>query len=133
MKPFKLTCLLTLLVLANNVPAAEERQAPSNALSNPLKPRTDLNPALTYWQAFAARPELVAPALADLLALDDASFRELFSGSPIKRIGVNRMMRNCLIAAGNSGDPTLRPAIERHLESDDPVVADAAKWASERL
>ena len=84
-------------------------------------------------KAFAARPELVAPALADLLALDDASFRELFSGSPIKRIGVNRMMRNCLIAAGNSGDPTLRPAIERHLESDDPVVADAAKWASERL
>lgn len=54
MKPFKLTCLLTLLVLAHNVPAAEERQA---APSNTLKPRTDLNPALTYWQAFAARPE----------------------------------------------------------------------------
>ena len=84
-------------------------------------------------KAFAARPELAAPALADLLALDDGSFRELFSGSPIKRIGVNRMIRNCLIAAGNSGDSALRPAVERHLESDDPVVADAAKWASERL
>jgi epoxyqueuosine reductase len=84
-------------------------------------------------KAFAARPELAAPALADLLALDDRSFRELFSGSPIKRIGVNRMIRNCLIAAGNSGDSALRPAVERHLESDDPVVADAAKWASERL
>ncbi len=60
-------------------------------------------------KAFAPRPELVAPALADLLALDDASFRELFSGSPIKRIGVNRMIRNCLIAAGNSGDPALAP------------------------
>ncbi|MFL6722816.1 MAG: tRNA epoxyqueuosine(34) reductase QueG [Sphingomicrobium sp.] len=84
-------------------------------------------------KAFAPRPELVAPALKDLLALDDASFRELFSGSPIKRIGVNRMIRNCLIAAGNSGDPALRPAVERHVESEDPVVADAAKWAMERL
>jgi epoxyqueuosine reductase len=84
-------------------------------------------------KAFAPRPELVAPALADLLALDDASFRELFSGSPIKRIGVNRMIRNCLIAAGNSGDPALRPSVERHLDSDDPIVADAAKWAIERL
>jgi epoxyqueuosine reductase len=84
-------------------------------------------------KAFAPRPELVAPALADLLGLDDAAFRELFSGSPIKRIGVNRMIRNCLIAAGNSGDPALRPAVERHLDSEDPVVADAAKWALERL
>jgi epoxyqueuosine reductase len=84
-------------------------------------------------KAFAPRPELVAPALADLLALDDASFRELFSGSPIKRIGVNRMTRNCLIAAGNSGDQLLRPAVERYLLSEDPVVADAAKWALERL
>ena len=84
-------------------------------------------------KAFAPRPELVAPALADLLALDDAAFRELFSGSPIKRIGVNRMIRNCLIAAGNSGDPALRPAVERHLASDDPVVADAARWAIARL
>ncbi|HXG80999.1 MAG TPA: tRNA epoxyqueuosine(34) reductase QueG [Sphingomicrobium sp.] len=84
-------------------------------------------------KAFAPRPELVAPALADLLSLDDPSFRKLFSGSPIKRIGVNRMIRNCLIAAGNSGDPALRSAIERHLGSEDPVVADAAKWALERL
>jgi epoxyqueuosine reductase len=84
-------------------------------------------------KAFAPRAELVAPALADLLALDDAGFRELFSGSPIKRIGVARMTRNCLIAAGNSGDPALRPGVEQHLSSDDPVVADAAKWALERL
>ncbi len=84
-------------------------------------------------QAFAPRPELVGPALADLLALDDGAFRQLFSGSPIKRIGVNRMIRNCLIAAGNSGDAALRPAVERHLASGDPVVADAARWAIERL
>jgi epoxyqueuosine reductase len=84
-------------------------------------------------KAFAPRAELVAPSLADLLALDDRAFRELFSGSPIKRIGVNRMTRNCLIAAGNSGDSALRPSVERHLSSDDPVVADAAKWALARL
>ena len=84
-------------------------------------------------KAFLPRPELVAPSLADLLALDDAAFRELFSGSPIKRIGVNRMIRNCLIAAGNSGDPSLRPAVEPHLTSEDPVVADAARWAIDRL
>ena len=84
-------------------------------------------------KAFAPRAELVAPSLADLLALDDRAFRELFSGSPIKRIGVNRMTRNCLIAAGNSGESGLKPAVERHLSSDDPVVADAAKWALARL
>ena len=84
-------------------------------------------------KAFMPRAELAAPALADLLALDDTAFRELFSGSPIKRIGVARLTRNCLIAAGNSGDPALRAAVERHLGSEDPVVADAAKWALERL
>ena len=84
-------------------------------------------------KAFGPRPELAAPALADLLALDDTSFRELFSGSPIKRIGVNRMIRNCLIAAGNSADVGLKSSIERHLSSEDPVVADAAEWALGRL
>ena len=83
--------------------------------------------------AFAPRAELAAPALADLLALDDASFREMFSGSPIKRIGVARMIRNCLIAAGNSGDAALLPAVERHRDSDNPVVADAAEWAAARI
>ena len=83
--------------------------------------------------AFAPRAELAAPALADLLGLDDASFREMFSGSPIKRIGVARMIRNCLIAAGNSGDPALRPAVQRHVASADPVVAEAAAWAIARL
>jgi epoxyqueuosine reductase QueG len=56
-------------------------------------------------RAFLPRAELVAPRLAELLALDDATFRQVFAGSPIKRIGRNRMVRNCLYAAGNSGDP----------------------------
>ena len=82
---------------------------------------------------FVPRAELTAPKIADLLALDDAAFREVFSGSPIKRIGRNRMVRNCLIAAGNSGDATMIAHVEPHLADTDPVVADAARWAMERL
>jgi epoxyqueuosine reductase len=80
-------------------------------------------------RAFLPRAELAAPRLEDLLALDDAAFRSLFAGSPIKRIGVDRMIRNCLIAAGNSGDAGLIPAIARHLGHCDPAVAEAARWA----
>lgn len=83
--------------------------------------------------SFAPRAELTAPELGDLLALDDAGFRQVFSGSPIKRIGRDRMIRNCLIAAGNSGDATLLPAIEALLGDSDPVVAEAAEWARGRL
>ncbi len=83
--------------------------------------------------AFAPRAELTAPELADLLALDDAGFREVFSGSPIKRIGRDRMVRNCLIAAGNSGDPALRPAVAALVTDPDPVVSEAADWALMKL
>ncbi|GAC1405025.1 MAG: tRNA epoxyqueuosine(34) reductase QueG [Novosphingobium sp.] len=84
-------------------------------------------------KAFAPRAELTAPRLADLLSLDDAAFRALFSGSPIKRIGRNRFVRNCLYAAGNSGDPALVEAVTALLADDDPVVAEAAAWARVRL
>jgi epoxyqueuosine reductase len=84
-------------------------------------------------KAFLPRAELVAPRLADLLDLDDLSFRELFSGSPIKRIGVARFLRNCLIAAGNSGDTSLLPRVDALTQHDDPVVAEAAAWALRRL
>jgi epoxyqueuosine reductase len=84
-------------------------------------------------RAFLPRAELVAPRLADLLALHDAAFREMFAGSPIKRIGVKRMIRNCLIAAGNSGDPSLEPSARAHLASADPVIAEAAAWAVAQL
>lgn len=83
--------------------------------------------------AFLPRAELTAPKLADLLSLDDAAFRALFSGSAVKRIGVKRFIRNCLYAAGNSGDAGLIPHVAAHLASDDPVVADAARWAMTRL
>ncbi|MBA2635247.1 MAG: tRNA epoxyqueuosine(34) reductase QueG [Sphingomonas sp.] len=84
-------------------------------------------------RAFIARDEMKAPRLEALLALDDAAFRALFAASPIKRIGINRMIRNCLIAAGNSGDPKLIGSVAPHLGSDDPVVAEAARWALARL
>jgi len=83
--------------------------------------------------AFAPRAELTAPMLADLLALDDAGFREVFSGSPIKRIGRDRMVRNCLVAAGNSGSAALVAPVAALLDDPDPVVRGAAIWALQRL
>nr|WP_232474326.1 tRNA epoxyqueuosine(34) reductase QueG [Sphingomonas sp. MA1305] len=83
--------------------------------------------------AFQPRAELTVPQLADLLALDDAGFRQVFAGSPIKRIGRNRMVRNAAIAAGNSGAPGLKPVLARLVDDPDPVVAEAAAWALQRL
>ncbi len=83
--------------------------------------------------AFHPRIELTAPRLAELASLDDAAFRRIFAGSPIKRIGRNRFVRNCLYAAGNSGDPALFMAVQRLLNDPDPVVADAADWALDCL
>ena len=84
-------------------------------------------------RAFLPRAELAAPRLADLLALDDAAFRRLFSGSPIKRIGRDRFLRNCLYAAGNSGDEALIEPVRALVGDGDPVVAEAAAWALARL
>jgi len=84
-------------------------------------------------RAFLPRAELAAPRIADLLALDDAGFRAVFAGSPIKRIGRNRMVRNAAIAAGNSGDPAFVPALQKLALDDDPVAAEAAGWALSRL
>ena len=82
---------------------------------------------------FLPRAELMAPRLEELLALDDSGFRALFSGSPIKRIGRNRFVRNCLYAAGNSGNAALRGQVAALTADPDPVVADAARWALARL
>ena len=84
-------------------------------------------------KAFLPRAELAAPALADLLALDDAGFRKVFSGSPIKRSGRDRMVRNALIAAGNSGDAALIGPVKALLDDDDEVVREAANWALDQL
>ena len=84
-------------------------------------------------KAFLPRAELVAPPLADLLALDDAAFRAVFSGSPIKRSGRARMVRNAAVAAGNSADPELVTPLLPLLDDEAPTVRGAAIWALEQL
>ncbi len=80
-----------------------------------------------------AREDLKSPELGDLLTLDDAAFRKLFSGSPIKRIGRNRFLRNVLIAAGNSRDPEFLTKVRGLLDDDAPIVRGAAAWAFRQL
>ena len=82
---------------------------------------------------FQAREALRRPLLADLARLDDASFRTLFRGSPVKRIGRDRFVRNVLIAMGNSGDPALAAEAERLLDDPSPLVRAMAAWALSRL
>jgi epoxyqueuosine reductase len=98
--------------------------------------------AVCPWNKFAsvareaklqARPDLEAPDLAELAGLDDAAFRKHFAGSPIKRIGRDRFLRNVLIALGNSGAPELAPQAVRHLRDPSPLVRAMAVWALGRL
>jgi epoxyqueuosine reductase len=89
--------------------------------------------AMAREAAYWARIELRAPMLAHLAALDDAGFREVFSGSPIKRIGRDRFVRNVLYAIGNSGEAGLIATARRLAADADATVRDAAGWALERL
>ncbi len=82
---------------------------------------------------YHARDDLRSPALADLAQLDDASFRAKFSGSPIKRIGRDRFVRNVLYAIGNSRTASLLPIAQDLADDPDPTVADAARWAVTEL
>ncbi len=92
------------------------------------------------WNKFAAEAREIgyaarvgAPPLAELAALDDAAFRARFAGSPIKRIGRDRMLRNVLYAIGNSGERALAGAAAPHRADPDPTIAEAAAWAVARL
>jgi epoxyqueuosine reductase len=98
--------------------------------------------AVCPWNKFAkaasdnklrAREELIAPELSNLLQLDDVQFRLLFSGSPVKRIGRDRFVRNCLIAAGNSGDENLLPVVMSLITDPSAIVRGAAVWAFRQL
>ena len=96
--------------------------------------------AICPWNKFAVaareigyQPRVGLPELAELTALDDPGFRARFAGSPIKRIGRDRFVRNVLYAIGNSGMPALRPVAEALRADADPTVAEAASWAVTRL
>lgn len=98
--------------------------------------------AICPWNKFAqaareiklqARADLTRPLIADWLIFDEAGFRNFFSGSPVKRIGFSRFMRNLLIAAGNSADASLVPRIEPKLSDPSPLVRGMAVWALHRL
>jgi len=98
--------------------------------------------AICPWNKFAVsandhryemREELKAPKLAELAKLDDASFRAFFSGSPVKRIGRDRFIRNVLYAIGNSGEKALLETVLDLVDDADPSVADAANWAAKTL
>jgi epoxyqueuosine reductase len=140
-RPYQLDArrCISYLTIEHKGPVAEEFRA---ALGNRIYGCDDCL-AVCPWNKFASaaqahakflpREELVAPDLARLLALDDAGFRQMFSGSPIKRIGRDRFVRNCLYAAGNSGSAALLPQVQALADDPDPVVADAARWARQRL
>ncbi len=98
--------------------------------------------AVCPWNKFAAtsremrfqgRAETSTPELVELLAMDDAAFRERFAGTPVKRTGWTRMLRNVLIASGNSGDVRLVVSVARHLGDASPLVRAMAVWALSRL
>jgi epoxyqueuosine reductase len=96
--------------------------------------------AVCPWNKFAQsgsemryRGIIDAPPLAELAMLDDTGFRARCSGSPIKRIGRDRFVRNVLYAIGNSGDAALKPVAQKLRGDCDPTVADAADWAVARL
>jgi epoxyqueuosine reductase len=98
--------------------------------------------AVCPWNKFAAvsreaklqaRGDLIAPPLAMLASLDEAGFRTFFSGSPIKRTGHARFLRNVLVAIGNSGDPELAPIAQEKLAHESPLVRGMAIWALARL
>ncbi len=82
---------------------------------------------------FTARDTLTLPALAWLSELDDPAFRQLFSGSPVKRIGRDRFLRNVIIAIGNSNAPGLIPQVKNRLTDHAPLVRGMAVWALSRL
>ncbi len=139
-EPYKLdaTRCISYLTIEHKGPIPEEFREP---MGNRIYGCDDCL-AVCPWNKFAstareaalfARAELKLPRLDDLAALDDIDFRTVFSGSPIKRIGRDRFVRNVLIAIGNSGDATLLSTLLKRLEDDAPIVRGAAIWALSRL
>ncbi len=139
-EPFKLDArrCISYLTIEHHGPVPEELRA---KMGNHIYGCDDCL-AVCPWNKFAqdareirylARDDLAAPDLSALSKLDDPAFREKFSGSPIKRIGRDRFVRNVLYAIGNSEDTALKASAERHLDDPNEVVRDASGWAVKRL
>jgi epoxyqueuosine reductase len=129
---------LSYLTIEHRGPIPEQHRA---AMGNRIYGCDDCL-AVCPWNKFAslarenalhAREALRAPALEDLAALDDAAFRALFSGSPIKRIGRDRFVRNVVYAMGNSREGRLIPVVQARLEDSCETVREAAEWALKQL
>ena len=129
---------ISYLTIENKGPIPREFR---NAIGNHIYGCDDCL-AVCPWNKFAqagreakrsARAELRAPALAELVRLDELAFRALFAKSPVKRIGRDRFVRNVLVAIGNSGDVTLAGEAERLLDDESPLVRGAAVWALAQL
>jgi epoxyqueuosine reductase len=130
-------CIAYLTIEHKGVIPAEFREAMGNRIFG-----CDDCLAVCPWNKFAAasraaslaaRAELEAPDLAMLAGLDDVGFRKLFAGTPMKRTGRDRFLRNVLIALGNSGDPELARVAEARLDDSSPLVRGMAVWALARL
>jgi epoxyqueuosine reductase len=89
------------------------------------------NAPITPDQRYHARS--LAPPLAEMAALDETEFRRMFAGTPVTRARYSGFLRNVAIAIGNSGDSRLRPAARKLAASPDPVIAESARWALQRL
>jgi epoxyqueuosine reductase len=138
--PYKLDArrCIAYLTIEHDGPIPEEFRAP---IGNRVFGCDDCL-AVCPWNKFAAasrdaklrlKPDLTDPPLAELAGLDEPAFRAGFSGTPIKRSGRERFIRNVLIAIGNSGDPSLAPAAQALVEDASSVIRDAAAWALQRL
>ena len=99
------------------------RRSRSSAPADPLQLRERL----------AARSEWRAPTLGWLLELDEEQWRRATQRSALRRSGYRGLLRNALVAAGNSGDPALISAVQRHAAGDDPLLVDHAAWALARM
>ena len=98
--------------------------------------------AVCPWNKFAregslmkehARPDLTAPDLVELLALDEAGFKARFAGTPILRTKRRGLLRNVCVALGNVGDESALPALQRAAQDAEPLIAEHARWAIERI
>jgi len=98
--------------------------------------------AICPWNRFArdgdlmrehARPDLATPDLVELLALDEPGFKRLFAGTPMVRAKRRGLLRNVCVALGNSGDKRALPALEKAARDPEPLIAEHAQWALERL